>query len=358
MKDLIWELMSESKKRMKISLFFLYFLFLVFSQQSKAQQNSSDFSILFYNVENLFDTKNEIHTEDDNFTPEGDLHWTNKRLDKKLLNLSKVILNSTGWEFPDIVFLAEIENRYLLEKLIHETPLNKTSFHIVHKESPDRRGIDIGLLYHPKRFYPVEYRYYPLIAGKDTIETREILYISGVVNGLDTLHIFCNHWPSRFSGLLETKPLRSASAKLLKSKIDEINKKYHSPKVIIIGDFNDNPEDESLSVELGAGKLEKPISNKELYNLFYDFKRVNSGSLKYQSQWFIFDQIIVNGYLLNAEAGISVNPGDAKILSFPFLLEEDKKYGGLKPYRTYYGYDYQGGFSDHLPILLKLSLLD
>ncbi len=333
----------------------LLLLFVIFSVHSFAQQNNSDFSILFYNVENLFDTKDNPDAEDDSFTPEGELHWTNKRLSQKLLNLSKVIINASEWNIPDIVVFAEIENREVLERLISDTPLKSFPYKIIHKESPDHRGIDVGLIYNSDSFSPIEYKYYPLEFKNAILNTRELLYVSAVLNGTDTLHIFGNHWPSRYSGFLETKDLRKAAASLLKIKVDEVNKKFKSPKIMIVGDFNDNPEDETLAEVLLAGKVELPIVDEKLYNLFFGLKRDNQGSLKYQSQWFIFDQIIVSGSLLSANYGFKAKPENAKIITLPFLLEDDKKFGGKKPFRTYYGFTYNGGFSDHLPVLLKLN---
>jgi len=333
----------------------LILLFVCFSVHSSAQQNTSDFSILFYNVENLFDTKDNPDTEDDSFTPEGELHWTHKRLSQKLLNLSKVIINASEWSIPDIVLFAEIENREVLERLISDTPLKSFPYKIIHKESPDHRGIDVGLIYNSDSFSPIEYKYYPLEVKNAMLNSRELLYVSGVLNGTDTLHIFGNHWPSRYSGFLETKDLRKAAASLLKGKVDELNKKFKSPKIVIVGDFNDNPEDETLAEVLLAGKVELPIVDEKLYNLFFGLKRDNQGSLKYQSQWFIFDQIIVSGSLLSANSGFKAKPENAKIITLPFLLEDDKKFGGKKPFRTYYGFTYNGGFSDHLPVLLKLN---
>ena len=326
-----------------------------FSVPSFAQQNNPEFSILFYNVENLFDIHDNANAEDDGFTPEGEMHWTSKRLSAKLLNLSKVILNASEWSVPDVLVFAEIENKVVLEKLIRDTPLKAIPYKIIHKESPDHRGIDVGLIYNAENFFPVEYGYYPLIINRDTLNTREILYVEGVLNGTDTLHIFGNHWPSRFTGLLETKDLRKATAALLRNKVNELQAKYKSPKIVIVGDFNDNPEDETLSGILKAGKVGPTIEENKLYNLFFDLKRIDQGSLKYQSQWYIFDQIIVSGSLLKSKSGICTKPENAKILDFPYLLEDDKKFGGKKPFRTYYGFTYNGGFSDHLPILLKLN---
>ncbi len=336
-------------------LVWLLLLFACFSFNSAAQQNNAQYSILFYNVENLFDTQDDPQTEDDSFTPDGELHWTYKRLSQKLLNLSKVILSVSDWSVPEIVVFAEIENKEVLERLIRETPLKSFAYKVIHKESPDHRGIDVGLIYNSASFSPIEYHYYPLVVNKTVLDTRELLYVSGIFNGTDTLHIFGNHWPSRYSGLLETKDLRKAAAALLRNKVDELNVKYNSPKIVILGDFNDNPDDETLSEVLKAGRVEQPIAENNLYNLFFDLKRDNQGSLKYQSQWFIFDQIIVSGSLILNSSGLYVKPENAKILALPFLLEDDKKFGGKKPFRTYYGFTYNGGFSDHLPVLLQLN---
>jgi hypothetical protein len=350
----IWALTSGLKRK-AVSRSPL-FLFLCFTFCLSAQHNPPPFSLLFYNVENLFDTQDDPQTEDDNFTPEGDLHWTNKRLTGKLLNISKVIMNASGWEVPDIVVFAEIENRKMLEKLIGETPLKSSPYKIIHKESPDHRGIDVGMIYNHERFFPIEYNYYPLVINSNVVNTRELFYVSGVLKGSDTLHIFGNHWPSRYSGMLETRDLRKASALLLKNKVEELNMKYKFPKIVIVGDFNDNPEDETLSKVLKAGKVEIPIVDDQLYNLFFDMKRDNQGSLKYQSRWFVFDQVIVSGSLLSASSGVCIKPEYAKILALPFLLENDKKFGGKKPFRTYYGFTYNGGFSDHLPVLLRMDI--
>ncbi len=307
---------------------------------------------MFYNVENLFDTKNDTLTGVDAFTPEGDMHWTSKRLKKKLLNISKVVLNASGWQVPDIVALVEVENRYVVKKLLVETPLKSIPYRIIHKESPDHRGLDVTLLYHSEHFYPLEYHYYPLVTEKGLIEeSREILYVSGIMNGADTLHLFINHWPSRYSGIWETRDKRISAAKILRNKIDELKKTFRHPKIIIMGDFNDNPEDESIRQLLATGAESNGVM---LANLSEGWLTSGYGTLKYQLQWFVFDQVIVSESLLHGAGGWHCSVGDAKIVRLPFLLERDTKFGGDKPFRTYYGFQYQGGFSDHLPILLQL----
>ena len=335
--------------------FILILIVFSFHKYSSSQQNSDGSSILFYNVENLFDIKDNPKTDDENFTPEGDMHWTNARLNDKLLKISKVIISSSGWNVPDIIVLGEIENRYVLERLTEQPLLKQYSFKIIHKESPDHRGIDVGFLYNPEHFFPLEYNYISLKVNNKTLDSREILYVAGILNETDTIHIFGNHWPSRFSGLLETKSMRKEAALILRGKIDELNEKYVSPKIVVVGDFNDGPEDESILEYLRAEKVAEPITSNTLYNLFFELNQNEIGTLKYQSQWFIFDQIIVSGSLLIAKSGYSTKVENARIVSLQFLIEDDLKFGGKKPFRTYYGFSYNGGFSDHLPVILQLN---
>lgn len=350
---------NELKRKMINRIISIVFLLTCFIFTSFSQSNYETASILFYNVENLFDTVNDPQTEDDNYTPEGELHWTSKRLNKKLLNISKVILSSSGWKVPDVVAMCEVENRKVLEKLIGETPLKSVPYKIIHKESPDHRGIDVAFIYNSDNFYPLVYHHYPLSNDEGAeIKTREILYVEGIINGRDTIHFFVNHWPSRYSGLLETKSLRNEAAALLRGKVDELLREKITPKIVILGDFNDNPSDESITDILKAKQLPAEISPGGLYNLSSGWIKNETGTLKFQSQWFFFDQIIVSGSLLNSNTGLATSVENASVNSSPFLLERDKKYGGFKPRRTYYGFTYNEGFSDHLPVLLKLDFKD
>ncbi len=355
MMALIWEHSNVLKRKMK-SKTTLIILLIFFSFPSFSQENNTGFSILFYNVENLFDTKDNPLTEDNEFTPQGARHWTSKKLNSKLSHISKVILSASGWNLPAVVALCEIENKAVLEQLLTTTPLKSAGYKIIHKESPDHRGIDVAFLYNSKQFTPVKYKYYPLKDKNNLIlKTREILYVTGVVNDTDTIHFFINHWPSRYSGLLNTQPLRIAAAKLLRQKVTEIAEQNSTPKIIIMGDFNDQPTDESISSFLKAKELNGIPENKGLYNLSFNWLKNGHGTLKYQSQWSVFDQIIVSGALLNAKKGLLTKPENAEVVSYPFLFVQDEKYGGKKPNRTYFGYSYKGGFSDHLPILLRLE---
>ena len=314
----IWARLSEMKKKMKTKFFHFVVLFLFLSIKSFPQNNSNDFSILFYNVENLFDLEDDPQTNDDEFTPKSDRYWTYKRLNRKLLNLSKVILSSAGWTPPEVIAFSEIENRSVLERLIRNTPLNAYSYKIIHKQSPDHRGSDVAFLYNDKYFYPLEYKHYPLFSRMDSvINTREIQYVKGIINEQDTLHFFINHWPSRYSGLLETKSIRIIAARLLNQKVKELNAKYLSPKIIILGDFNDNPTDESIKNYLGALNVSSQIEPTNLYNLSAGWPGSGLGTLKYQLQWFVFDQIIVSGSLLKTGSGLYTSPENASILKQP-----------------------------------------
>jgi endonuclease/exonuclease/phosphatase family metal-dependent hydrolase len=340
---------------MKTNFIFIVFLFIILN--TRAQNNDLEYSVLFYNVENLFDVENDSLTNDDEFTFEGERHWNYKKLNKKLQNTAKAIVGSSGWELPVLIGLCEIENRYVLDKLVNEAPLIPAAYKIIHKESPDSRGIDVALLYQSGLFYPLEYEYYPLVQDNNKIlNTREILYVAGIVNGIDTLHVFINHWPSRYSGVMETRDLRNRAAQLLRSKIDLVLSENINSKVIILGDFNDQPNDESIRKHLNTELLNADALTTKLYNLSGEWMGNNTGTLKYQSQWFIYDQIIVSGALLTSTMGLYTETAWAEICNLPFLLETDATNGGVKPKRTYYGYKYNGGFSDHLPVKLRLKV--
>ncbi len=321
------------------------------------QSQSNDYFFLFYNVENLFDIKDDPETADEEFTPVGERHWTYNRFKKKLLNISKVLLSASEWTPPHIIALCEIENRYVLEKLIQDTPLKKYPYKIIHKESPDQRGIDVAFIYNSDVFYPLEYRFFSLINPEGSVQkSREILYVSGILKKTDTLHILVNHWPSRYSGLLESQDGRNLAAKTLNSCIDHIKGKYKNPKIIIAGDFNDQPTNESLYLSVGAKEPTLNLLNSNMYNLSLPWMQNDIKTLKHRSQWLVFDQIIVSGSLLNRQDILYTQPEWAQIVNLPFLTEKDEKYGGVRLNRTYNGYRYHGGFSDHLPVLLKIRM--
>lgn len=339
---------------MKGCAFLLTFLLFLLHSPIKSQEGTAVGAVMFYNLENLYDTKDDSLKQDNEFLPHGDKRWTARRFWDKIDKVSRVITNTGNWEPPVVIGVCEAENRKVLEILTASGQLKNWKYEIIHKDSPDERGIDVAALYRPELFTPLSYRYFPPVGeGEPVPFTREILYLCGVMAGTDTLHLFFNHWPSRYSGLMETRSHRNQAALRLKLETNRLAAKYRNPKIIIMGDFNDQPEDESLAVCLAAGK-EKTGNPGNLLNLSYLWQQKKQGTLKFRSQWNIFDQIIVTENLLYPPAPLFCYPEDARILNLPFLLEPDDQYTGLKLKRTYSGFQYLGGFSDHLPVLLTL----
>ena len=315
------------------------------------------YRIMFFNTENLFDTINDPEKNDDEFTPQGAKFWNAYRYKDKLSNLSKVIIGAGGWELPQIVALSEIENRKVVEDLIYRTPLSKSDYRIIHKESPDARGIDVALMYRKKFFTPISENFipvkYPSNIGSGT--TRDILYVKGRTNQNDTLHVFVNHWPSRWGGQKETEQKRMFVAGLVKHATDSIFKTDKNANIVIVGDLNDYPTDKSLMEVLKTQTEYDKISSDKLYNLSYYLQEIKKqGTHKYHGQWGILDQIIVSGALLDTANTIHTTIDDAHIYNPDFMLVPDEGYTGKQVFRTYVGYKYQGGYSDHLPTYVDL----
>ncbi len=315
-----------------------------------------DYRIMFYNCENYFDIYDDSLKNDDEFTADGAKHWTWNKFEEKVSHISKVITAVGGWEPPDLVGVCEIENQYVLEQLTQHSPLSAFNYKIIHYESPDHRGIDVGLLYIPSKFTPIHTEKIlvklPSNRGK---ATRDILYVKGITTHNDTLHIFVNHWPSRWGGMLETEPLRMFVASLLKTKTDSIFATNNNAKIIIMGDLNDFPTNKSVLDSLHTLHDFSNIQPDELYNLSYYLQEVKGEfSHRFHGEGGILDQFIVSGTLLNTQATIFTTKDDAHIYNAPFLLEDDPDNVGMRPFRTYIGYKYHGGYSDHLPAYLDL----
>lgn len=339
---------------------FLLSAFLIIISLSYAQDfirpNDDHIRIMSYNTENLFDIYDDSTTRDDEFTPEGDRRWTNQRFYKKLNNTAKVIIGVGEWEPPAIVGLCEIENRFVLNKLIFQTPLKSFDYKIIHQDSPDRRGIDIAMIYRESMFEPLISAYINIRFPFDTnSRTRDILYVKGLIFNRDTMHLFVNHWPSRYGGYMATKPKREFVARLLRSKVDSLVNLTSNPNILIMGDFNDEPTDESLVRYLDAKMDTLNIARTDLVNLMGFIDRDwKTGTSKYQESWNTIDQMIVSGNLLKKGNPVYINPNSIKIYNSEFLLEDDLKHSGKKPFRTYNGFNYSGGFSDHLPIYVNI----
>jgi endonuclease/exonuclease/phosphatase family metal-dependent hydrolase len=316
---------------------------------AKEQQTAS---IMFYNVENLFDVTNDPEKADDDFTPEGARRWTYSRMRQKMNNISRVLLNAGGWDLPVIVGLCEVENSWVLNTMLRETGLDKLHYRSIHFDSPDLRGIDVAMLYRRNRFELAEARPVPVDFGKDERPTRDILYVKGVLDELDTLHILVNHWPSRLGGAALSHWKRKHAAMVVKSFTDSLMNLNPGALVILMGDFNEPPRSDLFRHDLNAGKLDDNtlLISPALY------LQVGQGTLKYQHAWEIFDQIIVSRSFFSNTSPIKMNEPVLKIVDLPFLLERDAAMGGTRPFRTYNGFKYAGGFSDHLPVLIELEV--
>ncbi len=311
--------------------------------------------VMFYNCENYFDTQNDSITADEEFLPDGERKWTPSRFYTKANQIAKVITAVGGWQPPELVGLCEIENRGVLDYLTLKSILYPQEYKIIHKESPDARGIDVALLYQPQKFNPLVIQFIPIHYPYSNHKTRDILYTKGHLPNNDTLHLFINHWPSRYGGMLESEENRIFVASILKKTIDSIFQTNTLAKIVLVGDFNDEPNNNSILKTLQANPSFDSLVTPQLVNLSYALQfEKQLGSHKFQGHWGILDQIIVSGGLLQKGTQTYTTTDKATIYNAAFLLEPDQTYLGLKPYRTYDGFKYQGGFSDHLPVFIDL----
>ncbi|MBN2890841.1 MAG: endonuclease [Bacteroidales bacterium] len=310
-----------------------------------------DFRAMFYNCENLFDTFDDTLKNDDEFLPDGAKFWSLHKYYEKLSNISKVITAVGGWEPPEIVGLCEIENQYVLEGITKQSPLKAFNYKIIHYESPDKRGIDVALLYQPNKFKPIFTKKIRIdFPGEPDHKTRDILYVVGTTTKKDTLHVFVNHWPSRWGGMLESEDSRIYVASVLRHNVDSIFNVNSHAKILIMGDLNDFPDNKSVLETLNTLHDFSDIKSNELHNLSY-YLQFEKGkfSHRYQGEAGVLDQMIVSGALLDSTANFYTTKEDAHIYDADFLLEKEENFIGYKPYRTYIGYKYHGGYSDHLP---------
>lgn len=319
------------------------------------QERSDSFHVrlMFYNTENLFDTADDTVVDDDEFLPGGLMRWNRTRYTKKINSVYKTIIAAGEWDPPAIVGLCEIENRKVLEDLVYGTTLKNFGYGIIHEESPDPRGIDVCMIFRKEQVRVIDYRsWIPPGMKNDEFRSRSVLYVKSVIQG-DTLHLIINHWPSRRGGVLAGEPLREKIALMVRKAVDSLeNVSRGDLKVIIFGDFNCSTEDPVIV------SLLKPegTDNYRLINLVDQYKKEITGTYRYMGVWENLDQIIVSDGLLRGKKGVFTDTNDFRIFNPDFLLRNDTKYPGMTTFSTYLGYRYQGGFSDHLPVLLDLGL--
>jgi predicted extracellular nuclease len=307
------------------------------------------YTLAFYNLENLFDTFDDAYTNDNDFLPKSDRHWTAKRYQKKIRKLGQVISQigeKTSRKAPVIVGLAEVENRLVVNDLINSSSLKNHDFDVVHYDSPDERGIDVALIYNKTYFEVSRSEVFALDLFKDDGTrdyTRDILLVEGILNG-EKMYVLVNHWPSRREGVELSEPARLIASNKVVEIIHYIKLKDKNAKIIVMGDFNDNPKNNSLKNLVQAHDLYNPMSNLPTYT---------RGSLNFRKEWKLFDQILFTTNFFEYAAG-QHSFSQVNIFDNDFLKQYKGKYKG-SPFRTYVGYKYKGGFSDHFPVYLHLK---
>jgi len=297
------------------------------------------------NCENLFDCRHDSLKQDMEFTPDGARKWTQRKYWNKIDNIVKTLMaageHGGEWTMPDMVALCEIENDSVARDLVRRSMLRTLGYEYAITDSPDVRGIDVALLWHPGSFQMIgksSLRVEPL---DDMRSTRDILYVSGLVRGGDTLHVFVVHAPSRYGGRKRTEPHRMAVVKRLEQALDSLRAAAATPKIIVAGDFNDYADSPPLSL-LSAGGM---------FNVSAGAAGGNGAkaSYKYKGEWRSIDHILIS-------SGMRPQAESCAVCDAPFLLEDDERYGGVKPRRTSNGYRYQNGYSDHLPLVLRIRM--
>lgn len=359
---------------------FYLILFLLISKSNAQTKAFSIHTVAFYNFENLFDTINDPITNDEEWTPTGDQHWNSKKYRQKLENLARILSEIGSGENPNsptFIGGVEIENRSVLEDLVKQPKLIDKEYGIVHFDSPDKRGIDVALLYQKKQFQPTSYINVPLYVYKgeqpvketpktDAVEnveaediiqvntknyriyTRDQLLVTGFLNG-EEIHIIVNHWPSRSGGEKKSSPYREAAGALNKKIIDSLQRINPNAKVITMGDLNDSPFNNSVKKALGTkGKIQE-VQPLGIYNPFEEMANKGLGTIAFRDSWDIFDQVMVSESLLQKDYS-SYQYWKAGIYNKPFLIQKSGKYKGY-PLRHSLT---EIGFSDHFPVYVYL----
>lgn len=309
-----------------------------------------------YNVENLFDTINDPAKNDEDFLPEGKNNWTAQRYNKKLQHLSDVIAAPNEKNLPAVIGFYEVENKQVLENLAATAKLTNAKYKVVHFDSPDQRGIDVGMMYQPAKLKVLSAKPLTVELPVDPpYPTRDILMVKTLAAKTDTIFFFMNHWPSRRGGEEQSEPSRIKAASVLRSALDSIVSKTPTAKFIIMGDFNDYPVSKSVNETLAADSILQLNKTTGLFNMAYKSEVNNLGTYNYKDDWGMLDQFIVSYSLLNAKKGLSANPEALKILKENWMLFFKKESTESKPNATYGGPNYYGGYSDHLPIYMELT---
>jgi hypothetical protein len=348
--------MKKLSNPILFSILFILAVQLAFGQGMQDKAAGKTFRIAFYNVENLYDTIDDPITNDADFLPGSRIAWTAERYEVKLSHLADVIYGLSTPQPVAVMGLCEIENQAVLEDLVGSPRLLPFRYKIIHRDSPDERGIDNALIYDPEQFQPLSVHSIPVtFPFQPDDRTRDILYVQGISKKAkkDTVNIFVNHWPSRSEGKEVSEPKRIRTAEILKEVTDSLFSKNPAALIVIVGDLNDEPADKSVTEGLKAlPPVEKPVNNA-LYDLMDPLYRQGKGTLYYKD-WDLFDQVILSGNFWNKQKGICFKGLEGNIFNPDWLMFKSND-GTMRPNRTA-AKDYYGGYSDHLPVFVDLLL--
>lgn len=336
---------------------FLFFTILTLIGCAKLPVTSKKgklYTIAFYNTEKLFDTQDDPKTNDDPFTPDGELEWTQERYQAKLQNIATVIAGIGGNDGPAIVGLAEVENQSVLEELLETSPLRKSGYKFIHQDMADAQGLDIALLYKPRLFKPTSTNYIKIGFKERNYTSRDILQVKGELQG-EPVTIYVNHWPPR-SGSIGNRQDESrlqAAAATLRQEIDKQQKADPNAKIIVLGDFDAEPRSKVMQQTLKATGRPNPNYKEELFNTHYILFVNGLGSYAYRGDFQMLDQILISKSLIDPNEGLEYVRGSAKIYDPVFIKYTLGKFKE-SPRSTYSSTVYLGGYSDHFPVFIQV----
>lgn len=320
-------------------------------------------TIMFYNVENFFDTINDPDVNDEEFTPEGKNKWTSDKYYHKLGNVEQVLsgVASANEAYPIVIGLSEVEARSVLEDIVSTDKLAPSSYSIVHYDSPEQRGVDVAFLYRPDVFklegsYPVRAK----IPDKPDFRTRDILTMWGTIED-EPFYFMVAHWSSRWGGKEQSEYLRLANAAQMRELADSVRQANPKVKVVMMGDFNDDPMDRSVAEVLGAKGKIKDLNEGDYYTPFTEVLISGYGTLAYGGEWNLFDNIVVSDNLINGsedclqlQESKTLRKKYGTIFMAPYLFQKEGKFKGY-PFRSFSGGSFVGGYSDHLPVYINID---
>lgn len=346
-------------------------LLLLMSLSASAQKTQQNYVIGFYNLENLFDIYDDPVKNDSEFLPEGKNKWTQAKYEKKLHNMAKVIRsmadNNKRWH--TILGISEIENRLVIEDLVSQPEIADANYQIVHYDSPDRRGVDVALLYKPDQFTYLDSESIPFDFNSDIdfsdtdtsyFKTRDILMVHGLIAG-EHFAFYVAHLPSRVGG--KGGNLRSRGAEIIYNHSREMEAKYPGIKIVAMGDMNDNPTDDSMAKYLHGQERLENVTPTEFYSPYISMLKAGYGSLCYQGVWSIYDLELVNYNLAHApNGGLKIQPVTKNhgkeyygvVFKRPWMTTQKGQYKGY-PFRTFSNGAFVGGFSDHYPTYIVIG---